>query len=75
MADDLRTRSKLHEFFLRLAAMSIVLRTWPRTPSGFRSSTRQIVADLHDSLDLFLEDVVWSEAPISANCCWRTGCI
>ena len=37
-------------------------RTWPRTRSSSPASTQAVAADLRTSLELFLDDVVWSEA-------------
>jgi hypothetical protein len=61
MLGDLRARSKLREFFIlwlkvdRLPDIS-------KDPERFPGFTPEIVTDLRTSLDLFLEDVVWSDA-------------
>jgi cytochrome c553 len=60
MLADLRTRSKIREFlhlWLKIDATPDITKDSKRYP-GF---SQQIVSDLRTSLDLFLDDVVWSE--------------
>ena len=61
MLADPRARAKLREFFLQWLKVDQAA-TWPRTRSGSPASTQAIASDLRTSLDLFLDDVVWSEA-------------
>ncbi len=61
MVDDMRTHGKLHDFFsqwLRLDRFEELSKDSKRFPD-FDDA---VVSDLHTALDLFLEDVVWSEA-------------
>jgi len=61
MVADLRTRSKLRDFFLHWLkvdqAPEIV-----KDPKRFPQFSEAVVSDLRTSLDLFLEDVIGSEA-------------
>jgi len=61
MVADFRTRSKLREFFLHWLkvdqAPDIV-----KDPKRFPQFTEAVVSDLRTSLDLFLDDVIGSEA-------------
>jgi hypothetical protein len=61
MVSDPRTHSKLREFLLQWLRVDQVpdLAKAPEKYPGFDGS---IASDLRTSLDLFLEDVVWSEA-------------
>jgi hypothetical protein len=61
MLPDLRTRSKLREFlhqWLKIDANPEVVKDPKRYP-GFDQA---VVSDLRTSLDLFLDDVIWSQA-------------
>src|SRR5262249_10538336 len=61
MVVDLRARSKLHEFFhqwLRVHEGSEVV----KDPKLFPGFDDQVVSDLRNSLELFLSDVIASEA-------------
>ena len=60
LGGDLRTRAKLRTFFLQWLKVETVpdLAKDARLFPGF---DRAVAADLRTSLDLFLEDVVWSE--------------
>ena len=61
MLADLRSRSKLREFFLRWLKVDQV-RDLAKDPSQFPEFDEVIASDLRTSLDLFLEDVLWGEA-------------
>ncbi len=61
MVDDARTRGKLHDFlsqWLRLDRFEELSKDSKRFPDFDQA----IVSDLHTALDLFLDEVVWSEA-------------
>jgi hypothetical protein len=61
MMDDPRTKSKLHRFFhhwLGLAEKEDL----SKDPALFPGFDEAVIADLRASLDLFLDDVVWSES-------------
>ena len=60
MVADLRTRSKVREFLLQWLKVEHVpdLAKDPQYP-GFDAA---VASDLRTSLDLFLDDVIWSEA-------------
>jgi hypothetical protein len=60
MLDDPRTRSKVREFLLQWLKVDHVPDV-SKDPARYPEFTPQIAADLRTSLDLFLEDVVWSE--------------
>ncbi|MBV9124877.1 MAG: DUF1592 domain-containing protein, partial [Planctomycetes bacterium] len=59
MMSDLRTRSKVHEFFLQWLKIDQIpeLSKDPKLFAGFDPA---LASDLRTSLDLFVEDVVWS---------------
>ncbi|MEJ7639584.1 MAG: DUF1592 domain-containing protein [Singulisphaera sp.] len=61
MIADLRSRSKLREFFLRWLKVDQV-RDLAKDSSQFPEFNEVIASDLRTSLDLFLEDVLWGEA-------------
>lgn len=58
MLTDLRTRSKLRDFFLQWLKVDQVPDV-SKDPAHFPEFTSQVASDLRTSLDLFLEDVVW----------------
>lgn len=61
MVTDLRTRSKVHEFFhqwLNVDRFNDIAKDSKRFPEF----DEEIVSDLRTALDLFLADVIWSEA-------------
>jgi Protein of unknown function (DUF1592)/Protein of unknown function (DUF1588)/PA14 domain/Cytochrome C oxidase, cbb3-type, subunit III/Protein of unknown function (DUF1595) len=61
MVDNLRTRSKIREFlfqWLRVDRAADV----SKDPKLFPQFTPAVASDLRTSLDLFLEDVVWSDS-------------
>ena len=61
MATDLRTRSKMNEFFhqwLNVDRFTDIAKDSKRFPEF----DEEIVSDLRTALDLFLDDVIWSEA-------------
>jgi hypothetical protein len=60
MLPDPRTRSKIREFLLQWLKVDQPPDI-AKDPSKFPEFDEQVVADLRTSLDLFLEDVVWSE--------------
>ncbi len=60
MLDDGRTRHKLHGFFQRW--LMLEQRDLTKDSAIFPSFDEAVVADWRRSLDLFIEDVVWSEA-------------
>ena len=60
MAGDLRTRAKVADFFhqwLRVDQIADV----SKDPEAFPGFDDAVAADLRTSLDLFLDDVIWSE--------------
>src|SRR5579875_2975945 len=61
MVSDLRTHAKLHDFFMQWLKVDPVpdLAKDPKQFPGFDGAA---ASDLRTSLELFLEDVVWSEA-------------
>jgi hypothetical protein len=61
MVKDLRTRSKLRDFFFQWLKIDPVpeLSKDPKRYPGFDAS---VASDLRTSLDLFLEDVLWGDA-------------
>lgn len=61
MLPDLRTHSKLREFFLQWLKVEQVPEI-AKDPHGFPEFDAAVVADLRTSLDLFLEDVIWGES-------------
>ncbi len=60
MLADLRSRSKLREFFLRWLKVDQV-RDLAKDSSQFPEFNEVVASDLRTSLDLFLEDVLWGE--------------
>jgi cytochrome c553 len=60
MLPDLRTRSKLHEFFLQWLKVEQVPDV-SKDPKQFPGFTAEIASDLRSSLELFLDDVLWNE--------------
>jgi hypothetical protein len=61
MLGDLRTRSKVREFLFQWLKVDRVPDV-SKDPKLFPQFTPEIASDLRTSLDLFLSDVVWSEA-------------
>jgi cytochrome c553 len=61
MAADPRTRAKLREFFQQWLKIEHVPDI-AKDPQAFPGFDAGLAADLRTSLDLFLEDVLWSEA-------------
>jgi mono/diheme cytochrome c family protein len=59
MMADPRTRAKLHEFLFQWLKVDQVPEL-SRDPRRFPGFDRAVASDLRTSLDLFLEDVVWS---------------
>ena len=77
MVCDPRTRTKVREFFLQWLKVDSVpeLSKDPRIFPGF---TPELASDLRTSLDLFLDDVIWSDASdfrqvLSANFLYLNG--
>lgn len=60
MAADLRTRSKLHSFFLQWLNVDRFA-DLAKDTKRFPEFDAEIVSDLRTALDLFLDDVLWSE--------------
>jgi hypothetical protein len=61
MVTDLRTRSKLRAFFLQWLKVEQVP-DLGKDPEQFPEFNESIASDLRTSLDLFLDDVVWSDS-------------
>jgi hypothetical protein len=61
MLPDLRTHAKLREFFFQWLRVEQAP-DLSKDPKLFASFDKGIVADLRTSLDLFLEDVIWSDS-------------
>jgi mono/diheme cytochrome c family protein len=61
MIGDVRTRGKLHEFFLQWTKVE-QFSDLAKDSQRFPEFDEQIVSDLRTALDLFLEDVVWGES-------------
>lgn len=61
MAGDLRTRSKLREFFLQWLKVEAPP-DLSKDPAQYPGFDKAVAADLRTSLELFLDDVLWSEA-------------
>jgi hypothetical protein len=61
MLADRRARGKINGFFQQWLKVD-QLADLPKDAKDFPSFNAVVVADLHTSLELFLEDVVWSEA-------------
>jgi hypothetical protein len=61
MLADPRTRAKLRQFFLQWLKLEQAPEL-ARDPARFPGFDSAVVADLRTSLDLFLQDVVWSDA-------------
>lgn len=61
MLPDPRTRAKLREFFLQWLKVDQPPEI-AKDPARFPQFNEAIAADLRTSLDLFLEDVIWSES-------------
>lgn len=61
MLNDPRTRSKLHEFLLQWLKMDHVP-DMSKDPVRYPEFTPEIASDLRTSLELFLEDVAWSDS-------------
>ena len=61
MLSDRRARSKLREFFHRFLELD---RTYnvAKDPRAFPNFDDRVLADLRVSLDMFVDDIVWSEA-------------
>jgi hypothetical protein len=60
MVTDRRTRAKLREFFLQWLKVEQVPDV-AKDPERFPGFDAALASDLRTSLDLFLEDVIWSE--------------
>ena len=60
MVSDLRTRAKVRDFFLQWLKVDPVP-DLSKDPKLFPGFTPEVASDLRTSLDLFLEDVIWSE--------------
>ncbi|MFL5243728.1 MAG: DUF1592 domain-containing protein [Gemmataceae bacterium] len=60
MLPDLRTRSKLHDFFFQWLKVDPAP-DLAKDPKTFPAFDRAVASDLRTSLDLFLEDVAWSK--------------
>ena len=61
MIGDLRTRAKLHEFFLQWLQTDRFV-DLAKDSKRFPEFDEEIVSDLRTALDLFLDEVVWSDA-------------
>ncbi len=61
MVSDLRTRAKLHDFFMQWLKVDPVP-DLAKDSTQFPGFDRAAASDLRTSLELFLEDVLWSEA-------------
>ncbi len=61
MVADLRTRAKLREFFLQWLKVDQVP-DLAKDAERFPGSIAAVASDLRTSLELFLDDVVWSDA-------------
>jgi mono/diheme cytochrome c family protein len=61
MLADPRARAKLNEFFLKWLQLDQVA-DLPKDPKHFPGFGGPVVADLRTSLELFLEEALWSEA-------------
>ena len=61
MLADLRARAKLREFFLQWLKVDQAP-DLAKDPERFPGFDAEVAADLRTSLELFLDDVVWSEA-------------
>ena len=61
MAGDLRTRGKIREFLFQWLRVDRTAEV-SKDPKLFPQFSPAIASDLRTSLDLFLEDVVWSDA-------------
>ncbi len=61
MVTDLRARAKLRAFFLQWLKVEDAPDV-AKDPKEFPGFSKEVISDLRTSLDLFLDDVVWSEA-------------
>jgi cytochrome c553 len=61
MVSDLRTRAKLREFFLQWLKVDHIPDV-SKDPIQYPGFDQVILSDLRTSLELFLEDVIWSQA-------------
>lgn len=61
MLPDLRSRAKIREFFLQWLKVDLVP-DLSKDSTQYPEFTPSVASDLRTSLDLFLEDIVWSEA-------------
>jgi hypothetical protein len=61
MLVDMRTRAKLHEFFLRWLRIEHIP-DLAKDTQRFPEFDEQIAADLRTSVELFVDDIVWSDA-------------
>lgn len=61
MMPDLRTRSKLREFFVQWLRIDQVPEL-SKDPERFPDFDHQMAADLRTSLELFVEEIAWSDA-------------
>ncbi|MCE9607186.1 MAG: DUF1592 domain-containing protein [Planctomycetia bacterium] len=61
MLDDPRTRGKLHDFFVQWLRVDH-FEELSKDTKRFPDFDDALVSDLHTALDLFLDDVIWSES-------------
>jgi hypothetical protein len=61
MLPDLRTRAKIREFFHHWLQLDRI-REQAKDPNQFPGFSDDVLSDLRTSLDLFLDEVTWSEA-------------
>ena len=61
MLGDLRTRAKLREFFLQWVKAD-QMHDMAKDPKQYPDFNEKIASDLRTSLDLFIDDVIWSDA-------------
>jgi cytochrome c553 len=62
MVSDVRTRAKLHDFFMQWLKVDPVP-DLAKDSAQFPGFDRSAASDLRTSLELFLDDVLWSDAP------------
>jgi cytochrome c553 len=60
MVGDLRTRSKIHRFFLQWLKIEHVP-DMAKSPESYPEFNEQVASDLRTSLELLLEETIWSE--------------
>jgi hypothetical protein len=61
MVNDLRTRSKIREFLLQWLKVDRVPEI-DKDPKRFPEFTPAVASDLRTSLEMFLEDIIWSDS-------------